>query len=74
MSHSFEKISSNKVKISFEIPAEQFDNAVQQAYLKNQLVLLSTMQLMPMHLCHLLYILNNLDIFEHCYYIYLFHL
>ena len=36
MSHSFEKISSNKVKISFEIPAEQFDNAVQQAYLKNR--------------------------------------
>ena len=36
MSHSFEKISSNKVRISFEIPAAQFDDAVQQAYLKNR--------------------------------------
>ncbi len=36
MSHSYEKISSNKVKITFEIPAEKFDEATQQAYLKNR--------------------------------------
>ena len=36
MSHSIEKISSNQVRISFEIPAEQFDDAVQKAYLKNR--------------------------------------
>ncbi len=36
MSHSYEKVSSNKAKISFEISAEQFDDAVQKAYLKNR--------------------------------------
>ena len=34
MSHSVEKLSSNKVKISFQMPAEQFDEAMQKAYLK----------------------------------------
>ena len=34
MSNTVEKISGNQVKISFEIPAEKFDEAVQKAYLK----------------------------------------
>ena len=36
MSHTYEKISSNKAKLSFVIPAEQFDEAMQKAYLKNR--------------------------------------
>ena len=36
MSHTYEKISSNKAKLSFVIPAEQFDDAMQKAYLKNR--------------------------------------
>ena len=36
MSHSYEKISGNKAKLSFVIPAEQFDEAMQQAFLKNR--------------------------------------
>ena len=34
MSYSVEKISGNQVKISFEVPAADFDSAVQKAYLK----------------------------------------
>ena len=34
MNHSYEKISSNKAKLEFTIPAEQFDEAVQKAFLK----------------------------------------
>lgn len=34
MSHTVEKLSSNKVKISFSIPAASFDEALQKAYLK----------------------------------------
>lgn len=36
MSSKVEKLSSNQVKISFEIPAEEFDKAMQQAYLKER--------------------------------------
>ena len=36
MSHTYEKISSNKARLSFVIPAEQFDEAMQKAYLKNR--------------------------------------
>ena len=36
MNHTIEKISSNKVKISFQIPAEAFDEAMQKSYLKNR--------------------------------------
>ena len=36
MSHSYEKISGNKAKLSFVIPAEQFDDATQKAFLKNR--------------------------------------
>ena len=36
MSHTYEKISRNKAKLSFVIPAEQFDEAMQKAYLKNR--------------------------------------
>lgn len=36
MSATFEKLSSNKVKLSFTVPAEQFDEATQKAYLKNR--------------------------------------
>jgi len=36
MSHTYEKVSSNKARISFEIPAEKFDEATQQAFLKNR--------------------------------------
>lgn len=36
MSHTYEKISSNKVKLSFDVPAEQFDEAIRQAFLKNR--------------------------------------
>lgn len=34
MPHTSEKISSNKVKLSFTVPAETFDAAMQKAYLK----------------------------------------
>ncbi|MBQ7183873.1 MAG: trigger factor [Clostridia bacterium] len=34
MSYSVEKISGNQVKISFEVPAAEFDSAIQKAYLK----------------------------------------
>lgn len=34
MNHTVEKISSNQVKISFTVAAEQFDEAMQKAYLK----------------------------------------
>ncbi len=34
MSNTVEKISGNQVKISFEVAAEKFDEAVQKAYLK----------------------------------------
>ncbi len=34
MSHTYEKVSGNKAKLSFTIPAEQFDEAMQKAYLK----------------------------------------
>ncbi len=34
MNHSYEKISSNKAKLVFTIPAEQFAEAVQKAFLK----------------------------------------
>ena len=34
MSHTYEKISGNKVKLTFTIPAEQFDEATQKAFLK----------------------------------------
>jgi trigger factor len=34
MSHTYEKISGNKAKLSFEISAEQFAEALQQAFLK----------------------------------------
>ena len=36
MSHTYEKISSNKAKLTFVVPAEQFDKALQDAYLKNR--------------------------------------
>lgn len=36
MSHTYEKISSNKAKLTFTIPAEQFDEAMKKAYLKNR--------------------------------------
>ena len=34
MSHTYEKVSGNKAKLTFTIPAEQFDEATQQAFLK----------------------------------------
>lgn len=36
MSHTYEKISGNKAKLTFTIPAEQFDEAMQKSYLKNR--------------------------------------
>ena len=36
MSTNFEKISSNKVKLTFVVPAEDFDKALNQAYLKDR--------------------------------------
>lgn len=36
MSYTVEKISSNKVKMSFTIPAAEFDAAMDKAYLKNR--------------------------------------
>ena len=36
MSHTYEKISGNKAKLTFTIPAEQFDEAMQKAYLKTR--------------------------------------
>ena len=34
MSHTYEKVSGNKAKLSFVIPAEKFDEALQLAFLK----------------------------------------
>jgi trigger factor len=34
MSHTYEKVSGNKAKLTFAIPAEQFDEAMQKAFLK----------------------------------------
>ena len=34
MSHTYEKLSGNKAKLTFTIPAEQFDEAMQRAFLK----------------------------------------
>ena len=34
MANTVEKISSNKVKITFTVPAEEFEQAIQKAYLK----------------------------------------
>lgn len=34
MGYTVEKISGNQVKINFEIPAEEFDAAIEKAYLK----------------------------------------
>ena len=34
MSHTYEKVSGNRAKLTFTIPAEQFDEAMQKAYLK----------------------------------------
>ena len=34
MSHTYEKLSGNKAKLTFTIPAEQFDEAMQKAFLK----------------------------------------
>ncbi len=34
MSHTVEKIASNKVKMTFTVPAEEFDAALQKTYLK----------------------------------------
>ena len=36
MSHTYEKISSNKAKLTITVPAEQFDAAMQKAYLKTR--------------------------------------
>lgn len=36
MSYTYEKIASNKVKLTFVIPAEDFDKAMQQAFVKNK--------------------------------------
>lgn len=36
MSATYEKVSSNKAKLSFTVPAEQFETAMQKAYLKNR--------------------------------------
>ncbi len=34
MNHTYEKLSSNKAKLTITVPAEQFDEATQKAYLK----------------------------------------
>ena len=34
MSHTYEKVSGNRAKLTFTIPAEQFDEALQRAFLK----------------------------------------
>jgi trigger factor len=36
MNHTVEKLSTNKVKITFQIPAEAFDEAMQKSFLKNR--------------------------------------
>ncbi|NLV59019.1 MAG: trigger factor [Clostridiales bacterium] len=36
MQHSVEKLSGNKVKISFNVPASSFEEAIEKAYLKNR--------------------------------------
>ncbi len=32
MSHTYEKLSGNKAKLTFTIPADQFGEALQQAF------------------------------------------
>ena len=39
MSHTYEKVSGNKAKLTFTIPAEQFDEAMQKAFLKLPLLI-----------------------------------
>ena len=34
MEHTIEKLSGNKVKISFKVPAEDFEQAIEKAYIK----------------------------------------
>ena len=34
MSHTYEKLSGNKAKLTFTVPAEQFDEAMQETFLK----------------------------------------
>ena len=34
MSHTYEKVSGNKVKLTFTIPAVQFSDAMHRAFLK----------------------------------------
>ena len=34
MSHTYEKVSGNKAKLTFTVPAQQFDEALQKAFLK----------------------------------------
>jgi len=36
MEHTIEKLSSNKVKISFKVPATSFDEAIEKAYMKRR--------------------------------------
>ena len=36
MSHTYEKLSSNKAKLTIVVPAEQFDEAMNKAYLKKR--------------------------------------
>ena len=36
MSHTYEKVSSNQAKLSFTIPAEEFDAAMHKAFLRNR--------------------------------------
>ena len=36
MSYTYEKLTTNKAKLTFVIPAEQFDEAMQKSYLKNR--------------------------------------
>ncbi len=36
MEHTYEKLSGNKAKLTFTVPADEFEAAVQQAYLKNR--------------------------------------
>lgn len=36
MSHTYEKLSGNRAKLSFTIPAEEFDAAMQKSFLKNR--------------------------------------
>ena len=40
MSHTYEKVSGNKAKLTFTVPAEQFDEAMQNARYQIQLELI----------------------------------